>query len=229
MPRCRKMKTPDATPLLHQVPLSAADLALKDVALQAIADVIRFEGVKAAFARLKMLTECFADRDAWPQIFRECRKAIAEARQQQEQEERERKQQQNLQHIFGEHASTRPGPPTEKQLARALMAVNGHNRAIDNQRAWLGACLLLGWKYGFSRNLSECCEQIGRLPIDWGQMEVKLKYGSIREFAFYKFTKERYEDWPTLTPRSEERTVFEKSLAVAQELDKEITKAKGGE
>jgi hypothetical protein len=124
-----------------------------------------------------------------------------------------------------EHYASSPDEaprPSPMLIARALMAVNGTGHVVDNQRAWLGACLLLGWKYGFSRNLSECCQQIRQLPIDWTQVQVPLKYGSIREFAYYKFTKERYEQWPTLTPRSEERAVFEKSFAVAQALDSEI-------
>ena len=28
---------------------------------------------------------------------------------------------------------------TDEQIARALMAINGNNKAIDCQRAWLGA------------------------------------------------------------------------------------------
>ena len=44
---------------------------------------------------------------------------------------------------------------TEEHIARALMALNGKGKPIDSQRAWLGACCLLGWKYGFPRNLKD--------------------------------------------------------------------------
>lgn len=113
---------------------------------------------------------------------------------------------------------------TKEQIAKALVALNGKENVIDSQRAWLGACLLLGWKYGFPRNLKDCCKQIGTMPIDMEQLDYKLNYESIRMFGSWKFVKERYEDWPTLTPREDERQVFEKCLTVAQALDQEIEK-----
>ena len=111
---------------------------------------------------------------------------------------------------------------TKEQIARALVALNGKDNVIDSQRAWLGACLLLGWKYGFPRNLNDCCKQIEQMPIDMAQLEFQCKYESIRMFGCWKFVKENYDNWATLVPRDEERQVFEKCLSVAQSLDKEI-------
>ena len=104
------------------------------------------------------------------------------------------------------------------------MAINGKNKAIDSQRAWLGACLLLGWKYGYSRNLGDCCKQIEALPIDIESLEFQCKYDSIRMYGSWKFIKEDYNNWPSYTPRDDERLIFEKCLAVAQALEKEIEK-----
>lgn len=111
---------------------------------------------------------------------------------------------------------------TEEQIARAIMALNGKNNVINSQRAWLGACCLLGWKYGFPRNLGDCCRRIESLPLDHSQLEFQCKYGSLREYGSWKFVKEDANNWPTYTPRDDERPMFEKSLAVAQALDKEI-------
>ena len=111
---------------------------------------------------------------------------------------------------------------TKEQIARALVALNGKDNVIDSQRAWLGACLLLGWKYGFPRNLNDCCKQIDQMPINMEQLEFQCKYESLRMFGSWKFVKENYENWPTLVPRDDERQVFEKCLSVAQSLDKEI-------
>lgn len=113
---------------------------------------------------------------------------------------------------------------TKEHIARALIALNGKDNVIDSQRAWLGACLLLGWKYGFPRNLNDCCKQIDQMPIDMEQLEFQCKYDSIRMYGSWKFVKENYDNWPTLVPRDDERPVFEKCLSVAQALDEEIVK-----
>ena len=112
---------------------------------------------------------------------------------------------------------------TEEHIARALMALNGKGKPIDSQRAWLGACCLLGWKYGFSRNLKDCCQQLEGL-VDMGELEFECKYDSIRMYGSWKFVKEKYDDWEDYTPRDDERAMFEKSLSVAQSLEKEILK-----
>ena len=102
---------------------------------------------------------------------------------------------------------------TEEHIARALMALNGKGKPIDSQRAWLGACCLLGWKYGFPRNLKDCCQQLEGL-VDMGELEFECKYDSIRMYASWKFVKEKYDDWEDYTPRDDERAMFEKSLSV---------------
>jgi hypothetical protein len=125
-------------------------------------------------------------------------------------------------HYYAQPASTAQPKPTPEQLARALEANIGKGRAIDSQRAWLGACLLLGWKYGFPRNLQDCCRQVNQLPVDWTRVEYPCKYDNIRMFGSYKFVKEPVDDWPKLIPRDDERSVFVKCLDVSQELEKSI-------
>lgn len=118
---------------------------------------------------------------------------------------------------------------SDEQIAMALERLNGKGKAIDSQRAWLGACLLLGYKYNFPRNLGDCCKKIGTLPIDIDALEFRCDYESIRRYGSWKFVKEKYDDWVDYTPRDDERTVFEKSLSVAQALDSEIEKLCKGE
>ena len=125
-------------------------------------------------------------------------------------------------HYHEKDSSDKRPKATKEQIARALVALNGKDNVIDSQRAWLGACLLLGWKYGFPRNLNDCCKQIEQMPIDMAQLEFQCKYESIRMFGCWKFVKENYDSWATLVPRDEERQVFEKCLSVAQALDQEI-------
>ena len=111
---------------------------------------------------------------------------------------------------------------TDETIARALVVINGKDKAIDSQRAWLGACLLLGWKYRFPRNLKDCCERINGLHIEKGMLEYECVYNSIRLYGSWKFVKEEYDNWVNYTPRDDERQIFEKSLSVAQILDEEI-------
>ena len=113
---------------------------------------------------------------------------------------------------------------TDEHIARALAVLNGKDNVIDSQRAWLGACCLLGQKYGYPRNLGECCKRIEALPLNTDNLEFLCKYESIRMFGSWKFVRENIDDWPTYMPRSDERQVFEKSLSVAQALEKEIEK-----
>ena len=98
------------------------------------------------------------------------------------------------------------------------------NNVIDSQRAWLGACCLLGAKYGFPRNLGDCCKKIETLPMNMDELEFQCKYESIRMYGSWKFVREKIEDWPSYTPREDERPIFEKSLSVVQALEKEIEK-----
>lgn len=128
----------------------------------------------------------------------------------------------NTQNFYAQSNTSEKPKPTPEQLARALEANIGKGRAIDSQRAWLGACLLLGWKYGFPRNLQDCCRQVNQLPVDWTRVEYPCKYDNIRMFGSYKFVKEPVDDWPKLIPRDDERSVFVKCLDVSQELEKSI-------
>ena len=216
------MKTPDANQLLNQVPLSADDLALKALALQAIAEAILYEGVKAAFARLKMLTECFADRDAWPRILRECRKAIKEARQQEEQEERERKLQ-NLQKIFGGHASTRLATPVDKQVARAIMAVSGDGGPLRAQKHYVGVISVMMW-LGWPQKYASCCTLINQLP-GHEKFTVVCSESGLWRYTALGFARVPYDKWDTYKPRKgEEEQAFRECKAVADAFCMELQK-----
>lgn len=127
---------------------------------------------------------------------------------------------------FGKDYQEKP-QVSDEQFAKALMAINGKGRAIDSQRAWLGACLLLGYKYGFPLNLNDCCKQIDLLPLNQSELEFPCKYESIRMYGCWKFVSEPYDNWPTYQPKEDEKSLFQKCYAVAQALDKEIKKQMG--
>lgn len=112
---------------------------------------------------------------------------------------------------------------TDEQLAKALIAINGKDKAVNSQAAWLGACCFLAWNHGYPRNLGDCCKKIGELPLIKGCLEYECKYESIRKFGSWKFVSMDAREWPQYMPREDEKPMFEKCLTVYQALEKEIT------
>ena len=112
---------------------------------------------------------------------------------------------------------------TDEQLAKALIAINGKDKAVNSQAAWLGACCFLAWNHGYPRNLGDCCKKIGELPLIKGCLEYECKYESIRKFGSWKFVSMDAREWPQYMPREEEKPMFEKCLSVYLALEKEIS------
>ena len=111
---------------------------------------------------------------------------------------------------------------TDDQIARALMAINGKDKAVNSQAAWLGACCFLAWNHGYPRNLGDCCKKIAELPLVDGSLEYECKYESIRKFGSWKFVSMDAREWPQYMPKIEEKAMFERCLTVYQALEKEI-------
>lgn len=111
---------------------------------------------------------------------------------------------------------------TNEQMANALLAINGKDKPLSGYQVWLGACCLLSWKYGYPRNLKDCCERINSLPL--AGIEFICKYENIRKFSTYSFVKEDARLWKDYKPLESERVLFNECLSVAQALDKEIQK-----
>ena len=112
---------------------------------------------------------------------------------------------------------------TDEHIAKALIAINGKDKAVNSQVAWLGACCFLAWNHGYPRNLGDCCKKIGELPLIKDCLEYECKYESIRKFGSWKFVSMDAREWPQYMPREEEKPMFEKCLTVYQALEKEIT------
>lgn len=109
-----------------------------------------------------------------------------------------------------------------EQLTNAIRAINGKNKPLNEYQLWLGVCCLLGWKYGYPRNVKDCCDLIDTLPLDG--IEYICKYENIRKFVTCSFVKEDARLWSHYKPLEKERTLFNGCLSVAQALDVEIQK-----
>ena len=112
---------------------------------------------------------------------------------------------------------------TDEHIAKALIAINGKDKAVNSQVAWLGACCFLAWNHGYPRNLGDCCKKIGELPLIKDCLEYECKYESIRKFGSWKFVSMDAREWPQYMPREEEKPMFEKCLSVYLALEKEIS------
>ncbi len=111
---------------------------------------------------------------------------------------------------------------TDEQIARALVAVTGKDKVLNNQQLWLGACCLLMGKYGFPKNLSLCCEKILGLPYGDEKPELECKYDNIRKFAYMRFVREDVDTWDSYQPKDDEKRLFYGCQAVASELRKTL-------
>lgn len=111
---------------------------------------------------------------------------------------------------------------TDEQIANAIRPINGEGKPLNGYQSWLGACCILSWKYGYPRNLKDCCKRVCSLPLEG--VEYICKYENIRKFATYSFVKEDARLWSGYKPLESERTLFNECLSVAQALDIEIQK-----
>ncbi len=111
---------------------------------------------------------------------------------------------------------------TDEQIAHALIAINGKKQVLNNYQLWLGACCLLMGKYGFPRNLEQCCERINGLPYHGETLALECKYESVRKFSYLKFVKEDVDNWDSYQPQEDEKKLFYGCLQVKRELDKKL-------
>lgn len=126
--------------------------------------------------------------------------------------------------VYKQVALTKSDIPqvTDEYITNAICAINGKGKPLNEYQSWLGACCILSWKYGYPRNLKDCCERVNSLPLEG--VEYICKYENIRKFATYSFVKEDARLWSSYKPLESERTLFNECLSVAQALDIEIQK-----
>ena len=112
---------------------------------------------------------------------------------------------------------------SDEQIANAILAINGKDKPLNEYQRWLGVCCMLSWKYGYPRNLKDCCERINLLPLEG--LEYICKYDNIRKLpATNPFIHEDARQWECYSPKERERVLFNGCLAVAQAFETEIQK-----
>mgnify|MGYP003296979784 FL=1 len=127
--------------------------------------------------------------------------------------------------VYKEITSNKEEKPkvTDEHIANAIRAINGKDKPLNQYQHWLGVCCMLSWKYGYPRNMNDCCEHVNLLPLDG--IEYICKYENIRKLiATNSFIKEDARTWDSYKPKESERKLFNECLSVAQAFDAEIQK-----
>ena len=110
---------------------------------------------------------------------------------------------------------------TDEQICRAITAINGKDKVLKHQQAFLGICCYLASCQKWPQNKETSVNRIVRLA-DAGKWEIPCKWESIRKFAGYKFATTDYADWDTYNPSSGERDIFYECRDVARSFDKQL-------
>ena len=110
---------------------------------------------------------------------------------------------------------------TEEQISKAILAINGANKPLNEKQLFLGVIRVLLSKYGWVGTWSDCCVRINKLPMK-DQFEKVCDYNCIKVLTAYKFASIDYLEWGTYKPRPEEKNIFLKCKNAADEFDKTL-------
>ena len=110
---------------------------------------------------------------------------------------------------------------TDEQINRALTAINGKDKPLKHQQAFLGICCYLASCQKWPQNKESSVSRINKLP-DAAQWEIPCKWESIRKFSGYKFAMTDYAEWDDYTPRDIERTIFYECRDVARAFEQQL-------
>ena len=110
---------------------------------------------------------------------------------------------------------------TDEQINRALTAINGKDKPLKHQQAFLGICCYLASCQKWPQNKESSVSRINKLP-DAAQWEIPCKWESIRKFSGYKFAMTDYAEWDDYTPRDIERTIFYECRDVARAFEQKL-------
>lgn len=119
------------------------------------------------------------------------------------------------------------GRPTvhydDRQIARAIEAINGEGKALDTKQKWAGVYWLLRWQCNFPVRGSEFCERINRLPFEH-ELEIKCDYNNIRSLNTLSFMKEDPRQLDRIRYSKSDEKVFFQLKQVVTALENELQK-----
>ncbi len=110
---------------------------------------------------------------------------------------------------------------TDEQICRAITAINGKDKILKHQQAFLGICCYLASTQKWPNNLEACAQRVALLDKD-GEWYCACKWESFRKFSRYGFALADYAEWDDFKPNGTEAELFTECRDVARALDQQI-------
>lgn len=127
-----------------------------------------------------------------------------------------------IQIVNGNVSSDRDhGLATDEQICRAITAINGKDKVLKHQQAFLGICCYLASCHKWPQNKETSVNRINQLP-DANKWEIPCKWDSVRKFAAYKFAMKDYSEWDEYSPNETERVIFNECRDVARAFEQQL-------
>ena len=132
--------------------------------------------------------------------------------------------------LTGDHASapfyeagTEPAKSkaTDEQVCRAITAINGKDKVLKHQQAFLGICCYLASAQKWPNNLETCASLVAKLDKN-GEWYCPCKWESIRKYSRFGFALKDFEEWEEYKPNSTENELFIECRDVARALDHQL-------
>lgn len=107
---------------------------------------------------------------------------------------------------------------TDEQIYRAIAAINGKDKVLRHQQAFLGICCYLASTQKWPGRLEACAQRVALLDKD-GEWYCACKWESFRKFSRYRFALADYAEWDDYEPNDTEEEIFIECRDVARALD----------
>ncbi|MCR5131059.1 MAG: hypothetical protein K6C10_06325 [Prevotella sp.] len=130
-----------------------------------------------------------------------------------------------IQIVNGQETSKKGGNAkvSNEQISQAISAINGSDKVLRHQQAFLGVCCCLISKHKWPSKMDLTVNRIKELP-NANSWEIPCKWESIRKFIRYKFVMTDYSEWEDFEPNGTERDLFVECRDVARAFDEQLQK-----
>lgn len=110
---------------------------------------------------------------------------------------------------------------SDEQISRAINAINGKDKVLKHQQAFLGICSYLASFYKWPNNMELSANRLMQLPgaDEW---ELPCKWESIRKLLVLKFAKKDYSEWNEYKPNESELSIFRECRDVARAFEQQL-------
>lgn len=113
---------------------------------------------------------------------------------------------------------------TDQQIAKAVQAVCGEGKAVDEKRKWAAVYWGLRWYCNFPVKGADFCERVKKLPYSGG-FRPDFTYDNIRRLISASFMEQDARQMDGVKPEMKDKDFFTECKVVVQALAQELGKA----